>query len=31
LVKDGVLPQSVVKEAIEKYGLDPDRPDPYLI
>ncbi|MBU3689418.1 MAG: pyruvate dehydrogenase (acetyl-transferring), homodimeric type [Actinobacteria bacterium] len=31
LVKDGVLAQSVVKEAIEKYGLDPDRPDPYLV
>jgi pyruvate dehydrogenase E1 component len=28
LADDGVLDQNTVIEAIEKYGIDPDRPDP---
>ena len=28
LADDGVLDQNTVTEAIEKYGIDPDRPDP---
>ena len=28
LADDGVLDQKTVGQAIEKYGIDPDRPDP---
>ena len=31
LADDGVLDQKTVKQAIEKYGIDPDRPDPVTL
>ena len=31
LVDDGVLDRKTVAEAIEKYGIDPDRPDPVTL
>jgi pyruvate dehydrogenase E1 component len=31
LADDGVLDQKTVAEAIEKYGIDPDRPDPVTL
>jgi pyruvate dehydrogenase E1 component len=31
LADDGVLDQKTVVEAIEKYGIDPDRPDPVTL
>jgi len=31
LVDDGVLDRKTVSEAIEKYGIDPDRPDPVTL
>jgi pyruvate dehydrogenase E1 component len=31
LAEDGVLDQNSVAEAIEKYGIDPDRPDPVTL
>ncbi len=31
LADDGVLDQKTVTEAIEKYGIDPDRPDPVTL
>jgi len=31
LADDGVLDQRTVAEAIEKYGIDPDRPDPVTL
>jgi pyruvate dehydrogenase E1 component len=31
LADDGVLDQETVANAIEKYGIDPDRPDPVTL
>ena len=31
LADDGVLDQKTVAEAIKKYGIDPDRPDPVTL
>ena len=31
LADDGVLDQKTVGQAIEKYGIDPDRPDPVTL
>jgi len=31
LVEDGVLDKKTVAQAIEKYGIDPDRPDPVTL
>jgi len=31
LADDGVLDQTTVAEAIQKYGIDPDRPDPVTL
>ena len=31
LVEDGALDKKTVSEAIEKYGIDPDRPDPVTL
>ena len=31
LVEDGVLDQKTVAQAIKKYGIDPDRPDPVTL
>jgi pyruvate dehydrogenase E1 component len=31
LADDGVLDQKTVAQAIEKYGIDPDRPDPVTL
>ena len=31
LADDGVLDQKTVVEAIEAYGIDPDRPDPVTL
>jgi pyruvate dehydrogenase E1 component len=31
LADDGVLDQKTVARAIEKYGIDPDRPDPVTL
>jgi pyruvate dehydrogenase E1 component len=31
LADDGVLDQKTVTQAIEKYGIDPDRPDPVTL
>jgi len=31
LAADGALPAKVVAEAIERYGIDPDKPDPVLV
>ena len=31
LADDGVLDQTTVSQAIEKYGIDPDRPDPVTL
>ena len=31
LVLDGVLDDKTVAQAIEKYGIDPDRPDPVTL
>ena len=31
LVDDDVLDRKTVAEAIEKYGIDPDRPDPVTL
>ncbi len=31
LADDGVLDQKTVAAAIEKYGIDPDRPDPVTL
>ena len=31
LADDGVLDQKTVSQAIEKYGIDPDRPDPVTL
>jgi pyruvate dehydrogenase E1 component len=31
LSDDGILKQDVVAEAIKKYGIDPDRPDPVTL
>jgi len=31
LVEDGVLDKKTVAQAIEKYGMDPDRPDPVTL
>jgi pyruvate dehydrogenase E1 component len=31
LVKEGVLPASTQAEAIKKYGLDPEKPDPATV
>jgi pyruvate dehydrogenase E1 component len=31
LVRDGALDQKTVAQAIEKYGIDPDRPDPVTL
>ena len=31
LADDGVLDQKTVAEAITKYGIDPDRPDPVTL
>ena len=28
LADDGAVPPALVRQAIEKYGIDPDRPDP---
>ncbi|WP_141333605.1 hypothetical protein, partial [Myxococcus sp. AB025B] len=30
LVKDGVIDASVVSEAIAKFGLDPEKPNPVI-
>jgi pyruvate dehydrogenase E1 component len=31
LADDGVLDQKTVEQAIEKYGIDPNRPDPVTL
>ena len=31
LVKEGALPASTQAEAIRKYGLDPEKPDPATV
>ena len=31
LAEDGVLDRKTVRQAIEKYGIDPDRPDPVTL
>ena len=31
LAADGDVPRSKVKEAIEKYGIDPDKPNPLTV
>ena len=31
LADDGVLDQKTVAKAIEKYGIDPDKPDPVTL
>ena len=31
LADDGILEQKIVAEAIKKYGIDPDRPDPVTL
>jgi pyruvate dehydrogenase E1 component len=31
LAEDGVLDQKTVGQAIKKYGIDPDRPDPVTL
>ena len=31
LVEDGVLDRKTVGQAIKKYGIDPDRPDPVTL
>ena len=31
LVDDGALDRKTVTKAIEKYGIDPDRPDPVVL
>jgi pyruvate dehydrogenase complex dehydrogenase (E1) component len=31
LADDGVLDHDTVAKAIEKYGIDPDRPDPVTL
>jgi len=31
LAADGAVPAKVVAEAIERYGIDPDKPDPVLV
>jgi len=31
LADDGVLDQKTVAEAIRKYGIDPDKPDPVTL
>jgi pyruvate dehydrogenase E1 component len=31
LAADGTIPASDVRSAIEAYGLDPERVDPYLV
>jgi len=31
LVRDGALDEKTVMQAIEKYGIDPDRPDPVVL
>ncbi|MGH8585070.1 MAG: hypothetical protein ACREWE_02400 [Gammaproteobacteria bacterium] len=28
LAEEGTVPRGVVSEALEKYGVDPERPDP---
>ena len=31
LAEDGALDSKTIKQAIEKYGIDPDRPDPVTL